>query len=202
MMKAVPRARWAIEWQRDDARLQLIEPTAAEVADAAPVLASFYNEPHNRRLLANTIELTASDVVDVYRDLEAADGHAFLLLRDGVVAGDADLRRVAAAGGTAEFALLIGDRALQGQGLGTHFAVMAHALAFATFKLQRLYIAIVADNAGSKRLFEKLGYQRDDTPAARAGADAPTDVTLSCPRARFEALWGAAIDGLNIVRRG
>lgn len=200
-MAPTPRARWAVEWQRPDVRLRLIEPTPGEVADVAPSLAGFYNEPHNRRLLANTITLAASDVIDVYRDLDAAGGHPFLLSRDGVVVGDADLRRLDATAGTAEFAILLGDRALQGQGLGTHFAVMAHAFAFTTLGLQRLYIAIVADNLGSQRLFEKLGYQPDDTDAARTGADAPTDVTLSCSRARFESLWNAATVGLRILKR-
>ena len=193
---------WAIEWQRGDERLRITEPTELEVADAAPLLAAFYNDPDNRRLLANTITLSEADVVDVYRDCRAAGGRPLLLWRNGVLAGDADLRRVDAAARTAEFAILVGDRAQQGQGLGTRFAVMAHAFAFATLGFRRLYIAIVADNAGSRRLFEKLGYQPDDSAPARAGADAPEDLTLSCSRARFESLWARETVDVRIERRG
>jgi RimJ/RimL family protein N-acetyltransferase len=181
---------WAIDWQREGERLQITEPTDTEVAGAAPRLAAFYNDPHNRRLLANTVELSEADVREFYSGCRASGGHPLLLWRDGALVGDADLRRVDGTRGTAEFAILIGDRAQQGQGLGTRFAVMAHVFAFATLNLERLYIAIVADNAGSRRLFDKLGYERDDSDLARAGADAPDDLTLSCSRARFESRWG------------
>jgi hypothetical protein len=162
------------------------------VAAAAPQLAAFYNEPHNRRLLANTQTLTEGDVVDVFRDCHGAGGRPMLLWRDGALVGDADLRRVDLIDGTAEFAILIGDRAQQGRGLGTRFAAMAHVFAFATLGFQRLYIAIVAGNVGSQRLFEKLGYERDDSVLARGGADAPDDVTLSCSRAISERGRGAS----------
>jgi RimJ/RimL family protein N-acetyltransferase len=181
---------WAIDWQRDGEPLRIIEPTDAEVARAAPRLAAFYNDPHNRRLLANTVELSEADVIDFYGSCRASGGHPLLLWREGGLVGDADLRRVDHARGTAEFAILIGDRPQQGRGLGTSFAVMAHAFAFATLHLQRLYIAIVADNAGSRRLFEKVGYEPDDSALARASADASDDLTLSCSRERFESLWG------------
>ena len=74
---------WAIDWQRgDDERLRITEPTDAEVAAVAPRLASFYNDPHNRRLLANTITLSEADVLDVYRDCRAAGGRPLLLWRN------------------------------------------------------------------------------------------------------------------------
>jgi len=56
---------WAIEWRSAEDLLQITEPTPFEVAAAAPQLAAFYNEPHNRRLLANTQTLTEGDVVKV-----------------------------------------------------------------------------------------------------------------------------------------
>jgi RimJ/RimL family protein N-acetyltransferase len=192
---------WAIEWRRAGELLQITEPTAEEVAAVAPLLAAFYNDAHNRRLLANTQTLTEGDVIDVFRDCHAAGGRPLLLWRDGRLVGDADLRRVDLAGGTAEFAILIGDRAQQGRGLGTRFAAMAHVFAFTTLGFQRLYIAIVADNPGSRRLFQKLGYEGDDSVLARAGADASDDVTLSCSRARFESLWASATFDVRVARR-
>ena len=193
--------RFILEWPREAGVLRIFEPTPAELRDAAPALAAFYNQPDNRRLLANTIELVADDVVDFYRETEAAGGRSMLLWWQGVLMGDADLRRVDLEQHTAEFAILIGDRGSQGQGFGTRFAAMAHAFAFAALGLERLYVAIVADNAGSRRLFEKLGYEPDDGPAARACADEPTDVTMSCTRERFDELWGTPLLGMRMGRR-
>jgi RimJ/RimL family protein N-acetyltransferase len=44
----------------------------------------------------------------------------------------------------------------------------------------------VPANAASRRLFEKLGYRPDASPAARAYADEDADVSLSLARADFE----------------
>jgi RimJ/RimL family protein N-acetyltransferase len=110
--------------------------------------------------------------------------------------GDADLRGIG--GGHAELAIMIGDRALQGRGLGTAFGVMAHALAFRTLGLTRTYVSILPENAASRRLFERLGYVLDDTPAARAIADEPTDVTMSLERARFESAHATQLTELRL----
>lgn len=179
---------WQGVWRRDgEPELQIREPSADEVMAAAPRLAAFYNEPHNKRLLANTVDLTARDVAAFHADVHAAGGRTLLLWRGGRLMGDADFRHVDPTAGAAEFAILIGERVAQGQGLGTRFATLAHELAFATLPLARVYVSIVAGNAASLRLFQKLGYQRDDSPAARAGADDPTDVTLSVTPAAFRA---------------
>jgi RimJ/RimL family protein N-acetyltransferase len=188
-------------WRDGEAELRIGEPTAAEVTAVAPRLTAFYNEPHNKRLLANTLDLTAQDVSDFYRQVRADGGHTLLLWRDGVLMGDADFRRVDAAAGTAEFAILIGERAAQGQGMGTRFATMAHALIFATLPLARVYVSIVAGNAASLRLFQKLGYQRDDSPQARAGADDATDVTLSVTRAAFREARAEDVAGIAFRER-
>jgi len=171
--------------------LRVSEPSDDEVRVVAPRLAGFYNEPHNRRLLANTVQLTAADVAEFHAQVRAGGGRTLLLWRGDQLMGDADFRHVDLTAGSAEFAILIGDRAAQGQGLGTRFATMAHALAFAALPLGRVYVSIVAGNVGSLRLFEKLGYQPDDSPAARAGADDPSDVTLSVTEAAFRAARAA-----------
>jgi RimJ/RimL family protein N-acetyltransferase len=192
---------WILEWPREAGVLRIIEPTPAELEEHAGALAAFYNQPDNQRLLANTMELVAADVVEFYRETRAGGGHPMLLWWQGVLMGDADLRRVDGEKRTAEFAILIGEREKQGRGFGTRFAAMAHLFGFATLGLERIYVSLVADNAGSRRLFEKLGHEPDDSPAARACADDPTDVTLSCTRARFEAKWAHPLGGLRVGRR-
>ncbi|HEY4186847.1 MAG TPA: GNAT family N-acetyltransferase [Polyangia bacterium] len=193
--------RWSVEWRRDGALLCAREPTEAEVREAAPALAAFYNEPHNQRMLANTLSLTVEDVVSFYADLRDDDGRPLLLWRDGVLVGDADLRRVDRAARTGEFAILIGERAVQGQGLGTRFATMAHLFAFTALGLERVYVSIVAGNVASARMLEKVGYRRDDAPVARGHADEAGDVTMSLTRADFEAACAGSLAAIALRQR-
>jgi RimJ/RimL family protein N-acetyltransferase len=190
------RPRYVIELEDGD-RLRAREPNRAEVAKAASRLASFYNDPHNRAMLAHEDELSASDVVTHYRGLAGEGGHAFLLELDGRLVGDADLRHVT--GQRAEAAILIGDRSMQGKGLGTRFGVMLHAFAFDTLRLRRTFASIIPANAGSLRLFDKLGYQRDDSRLARRFIDDPTDVTLSLTSERFQQLHGAVAARVKVA---
>ena len=105
---------WQGVWRGEgDAALRVSEPTVAEVRTAAPRLTAFYNEPHNKRLLANTVDLVPGEVEAFYRGVRGEGGRTLLLWRDDVLMGDADFRHVDLARGTAEFAILIGDRAAQ-----------------------------------------------------------------------------------------
>jgi RimJ/RimL family protein N-acetyltransferase len=191
--------RFLIELEDGGFRLGAHEPTRAEIAKHAAALASFYNEPHNRAMLAHAAELSASDVIEHYAGLAAEDARAFLLTVDGRLVGDADLRNVE--GDHAEAAILIGDRSVQGKGLGTRFGVMLHAFAFRTLGLGRTYASIIPANTGSLRLFAKLGYERDDTPEARRHIDEPSDVTLSVAAPGFEALHGELAARVRITEQ-
>jgi RimJ/RimL family protein N-acetyltransferase len=182
-------ARFAIELAGGGERLRACEPTRAQVAAAAPRLAAFYNDPHNRAMLAHAADLSVADVVAHYRRLAGDGARAFLLELDGRLVGDADIRGIDR--GRGEVAMLVGERAQQGRGLGTRFGVMVHAFAFRALGLKRMYASIIPANAASLRLFAKLGYERDDSPAARRTIDAPDDVTLSLAAERFEGLHGA-----------
>jgi RimJ/RimL family protein N-acetyltransferase len=191
--------RFVIELDDGD-RLRALEPTRPEVAKAAPRLARFYNEPHNREMLAHDEALSARDVVAHYGALGKEGGRPFLLEVDGRLVGDADLRNLNRH--RAEVAILVGDRSMQGRGLGTRFGVMLHAFAFGTLKLRRTYASIIPANTGSLRLFEKLGYRPDESRLARRFADEPTDVTLSLDPARFRDLHGGADARVRVKRRG
>jgi RimJ/RimL family protein N-acetyltransferase len=192
-------ARFAIELAHAKERLCAREPTRAQVAASASRLAAFYNDPHNRAMLGHGADLTAADVVAHYRRLAGDGARAFLLELDGRLVGDADLRHIDR--GRAELAILVGDRAVQGRGLGTRFAVMIHAFAFRALGLRRIYASIIPMNAVSLRLFEKLGYERDGSPEARRTIDAPDDVTLSLAAERFQALHGALVAAVTIAPR-
>jgi RimJ/RimL family protein N-acetyltransferase len=176
---------WAIEWKQGEETLAAIEPTGEELRRAAPELAAFYNDSHNRAMMAHETDgYMAADVVAYYEELRAEAGRPFLLFLDGVLMGDADFRNLEE--GTGEFAIMIGGRATQGRGLGTRFGVMLHAFGYGVLALERIYISVIPANAASRRLFEKLGYQIDDSPEAREFIDEESDLTMSLARGEFE----------------
>lgn len=188
-----------IEWTIGDLALAAIEPTAAEVAAAAPALAVAYNDPRNAPLLGHTEPLGPDDVIDHYAELEAAGARQFLLLADGALAGDADLRGLRR--GAAEFAFLVAAPAAQGKGLGTRFAQMIHTFGFNALGLATIYASVVPENVASRRVFAKLGYVEDASPAARRYADEPGDLVLSIDRATFLAGHADATTAIRIAAR-
>ena len=192
-------SRWIVEGGQGDDILRATEPTPDEIVSAAPLLAAFYNESHNRAMLAHTGELSPDEVVAYYEDLRADGSHPFLLWRQGVLAGDADFRNIR--GGTAEFAILIGDRGTQGRGIGTRFAVMLHAFAFRILDLARVYVSIIPGNAASRRLFARVGYRIDDSPEARDYVDEDSDVTMSIDRDVFAARARGRVDAAHADTR-
>lgn len=118
---------------------------------------------------------------------------------DGALVADADLRKVG--GGAAEFAFMVASPAAQGKGLGTRVALMIHAFGFARLGLERIYASILPDNAASRRVFEKLGHHVDASPAARAYADEPGDLTMRVDRAAFERSHAQAMAEIEIAVR-
>lgn len=195
--------RVSIAWQLGDRLLEAVEPDADELARHAEALAAAYNHEANAPLLGHTEALDADDVVEHYGELAAEGARQFLLFVDGALAGDADLRGVD--GGAAEFAFLIGAPSAQGQGLGTRFALMLHAFGFAPpplgLALDVIHASVLPANAASLRVFAKLGYAIDDSPAARAYADEPGDVVLATRRADFVARHAEALAAITIAAR-
>jgi ribosomal-protein-alanine N-acetyltransferase len=193
--------RWSVCWNAADGQLCAREPSLAEVDAAAGQLAAWYNEEHNRAMMSNTVEMDTADVREHFATVGQEGGRTFLLYFDGRLLGDADLRHVDPEARTAEFAILIGERSVQGRGFGTRFALILHALAFEKLGLDRIYVSIIPANSGSLRLFEKLGYQRDDSPAARAYIDEDDDVTMSFGRDEFLRRHGDNARQLSMDKR-
>lgn len=184
-------------------RYQVRAVTPDTLRAAAPILARAYGDPFNAAMMGHDEPFTPGEVIAHVEELVAEGGHAFLLTLDGALVGDADLRGLDTTARTAELAIMLVPAAPDGEsaqrrGLGTRFAVLVHALAFRALGLERLFVAILPQNEGSQRLFAKLGYAPDDSPAARALVDDPAEVTLSIDRARFEALHAAALEGVPI----
>ena len=192
------RKRWEAEWRTQVGTFRVYEPTAREVAEIASRLAAYYTEPHNRAMMAHEADLTPEDVVEHFQRVNT-DGRGLLLELDGRLMGDADLRHVAGTEG--ETAIMIGDRSTQGKGLGTRFGLMIHAIAFQAVGLERVYVSIIPANRASQRLFEKLGYVRDNGPKARGYADEDDDVTMSVTRAMVVQKHGEALSEIEVRER-
>jgi RimJ/RimL family protein N-acetyltransferase len=186
-----------ITWQTAD-RLVAIEPTLDEVRVHAPALVAAYNDPQNAPLLGHASLLVEQDVIDHYAGLLEAGAHPFLLFRDDALAGDGDLRGVT--GGAAEFAFLIAAPSAQGRGLGTRFATMIHAHGFGSLGLERIYASVIPANVASRRVFDKLGYVVDDSPAAREFGD-EGDTVLRVDREGFLRQHAAAVAEIQIAMR-
>jgi RimJ/RimL family protein N-acetyltransferase len=184
--------RYQIEWDE----LSAYEPTPAELAEHAPALSASYNEPSNAALMGHTAALSPADVISSYNDGLKKGMRAFLLFENGALVGDADLRGVKA--GRAEFAFMIGTADAQGKGLGTRFALMLHDFGFRELELRKIYASVVPKNAASLRVFEKLGYVVDASPAARIYADEPGDITLAVDRETFERQNAEALSQIRI----
>ena len=191
---------WQVDWVDGDEILRAFEPTDDEIAAAAPALARAYGDSHNSAMMGQAPgAFESADVIGHMQKVRAAGGHPFVLERNGVLAGDADFRNLS--GNSGEIAILIADTATQGRGLGTRFGWMLHAYAFQVLRLERVYAAVIPENRGSRRLFEKLGYIQDDSNLARRYADEPSDLTLSLGRAEFETAWRARAFGVRLAPR-
>ncbi len=196
--------RYGVQWV--SAGLMALEPSDSELAASAPELAAAYNDPHNRAMLGNATHMSAHDVVAHYQLLRAAGGRPLIFFQDVdqdelALVGDGDLRNIEKT--RAEFALLIAQTSAHGKGLGTRFALMLHALAFAPkgLDVDELFVTILPGNAASQRLFAKLGYAVDQRPAARRYIDDESDISMSVDRARFTAAHATELAEISVFVR-
>ena len=198
-MVTMPVALFEVEYQDAQNLLRAFEPTPDEVRAAAARLSEFYNDEHNRAMLTHEDDMSAEEVIEYYSESREDGDRLFLLEQEGVLVGDADFRNVDA--DSAEYAIMIGARNLQGRGLGRKFTTMLHAWAFRGLLLDRVYVTILPANRASVRLFEQLGYDPDSSPRARSLIDDESDVTLSMPRSVFEGQHRAMMDGARFGTR-
>ena len=191
--------RYQIAWSTPAGALLAIEAHPDEIKQHAATLAAAYNDPHNAPLLGHTEPLGEADVVAHYASLAANGGRGFLMLRDGVLVADGDLRNMSR--GAAEFAFMVADVAAQGKGLGTRIATMIHAFAFRQLRLERLYASILPHNVASRRVFEKLGYAIDTSPIAFAYAEDHGDIAMVVDRPTFVRAHAAQMAEIQISVR-
>lgn len=195
----VERPHYQITWSTPDGSLLAIEPRRDEVEHHAAALAVAYNDPHNAPLLGHTERMTERDVVAHYTSLANQGGRGFLVLRDGALVADGDLRNISR--GAAEFAFMVAEVAAQGKGLGTRVATMIHAFAFGQLRLQRVYASVLPQNVASRRVFEKLGYAIETSPVALSYAEDYGDLAMAIDRATFARSHAPAMAEIQIATR-
>lgn len=177
----MPRVR--LVWNRGGHAFEAIEPDVHLLERHADRLRDWYNAPENASMMDGSGTMSREDVLDFWRDLRDSGGRGFLGFVDGELVGDADIRGRRRR--TAEFAVMIGGAEHKGRGLGRAFSEMVHVFAFRELGLRRIYVPPRRDNERVHALNAFLGYQRDDSEAARKFADSPDCVTYSLSAGTF-----------------
>jgi RimJ/RimL family protein N-acetyltransferase len=172
------------------------------VQAAAAQLSADYNDPINRTLMTNESDLSPAEVVELFQSMWQKGCRPFLLRAGRWLVGDCDLREIDAQSGTAELAIMVAPRSMQGRGLGTRFNIMTLAVAFGPLGLERVYASVRPENSASLRMFERVGYARDETAAAREYAEHPDEVCFSIHSAHFRRLHEHALGQIRIVAIG
>ena len=173
------------------------EPSSAEVCEHAATLAGWYSDDYNRAMMSASRQVTAQDVIDLLAETKTDGGRWFLLFVDGKLVGDGDFRHID--GDRAEFAIMVGARDTQGQGLGTSLSVLLHAFAFQALQLSAVYLTIVPKNEPGRRCYEKVGYVRDDGPIARSYAEEDDDISMVITRQAFHSKHPQATSSIQIM---
>ena len=172
------------------------EPSPADVERHADALVRAYNDPSNAPLLGHADEIDRDEVIEHYAELAEDEARAFMLFEGDELVGDGDLRGISDGG--AELAFLIADPKQQGKGLGTKLALLLTTFGFRVLDLDTIFASVVPMNVASRRVFEKLGFRRDDSPRARSFAEVPDDIVFAMDRAAFDRVHGETAAGIVI----
>ncbi len=97
----------------------------------------------------------------VAQAIAASDAAIWRINYSGSHVGNIRLSRVNRRHSRAELALLVGERAVWGKGIGTTAVRLLADHAFAAYELHKLVAGIYAGNEGSCRVFEKAGFHRE-----------------------------------------
>jgi RimJ/RimL family protein N-acetyltransferase len=192
---SAPRERAVLVWERSGLRLVAVEPDDAMVREHATTLTRWYTDEENASMMGGSTTMTEEDTRAYWADLRAKGGRGFLYFVDGVLTGDSDLRSLGhdpAVGRYAEFAIMIGEGASKGRGLGRALAEMVHVFAFRELGLARVYGQPKPENTRVRRLEASIGYVRDESPLARSLADDDAALTASVTPEAFRARCAAA----------
>lgn len=184
-------------WRRfvDGRRIYLREVTAADATDR---YCEWLNDPDVNRYLETRFELQTRERVLAYVDAQnrSADVVFLAIVRkdDDVHLGNLRIGAIDPVHRTGTLALVIGEKAAWGAGIGTEAIELATRYAFEQLELRKLTARCYAVNLGSIRAFERAGWTREGLQRRQFLCDgAEIDgVWLGCVRDASASIGGDA----------
>jgi RimJ/RimL family protein N-acetyltransferase len=135
------------------------------VEHVGPNYHAWLNDPEVMQYLEARFRTHTLDEIRAYvKAMNASKSdHIWRILCDGRHVGNIKLAGVTPRHRRANLALLIGDRSVWGQGVGTQAVRLATAESFKLYDLFKIYAGFYAANVASIRAFEKAGYMIEAT---------------------------------------
>lgn len=152
-----------------------------DLEDATDRYVGWLNDPDVTRFTEIRPGDATRNSVRAYIDANLADNAAALWRIDfeGAHVGNIRLSGITRHHGRATVALIIGERAARGRGLGADAIESLSLHAFATMGVRKLSAGILAGNAASAKAFRKAGYHHEATLTRHANFEGcETDVEL------------------------
>jgi RimJ/RimL family protein N-acetyltransferase len=163
--------------------------------DDLPQLRAWFDDPELMRHWGRPAPLVPDDAFesDLRGRFSRFDDAGYLMIEhpDGRAIGRIDFEQLEMRSRSAEVMILIGDRAVQGQGYGTDAMVTLLRYLFHQRNLHRVSLTVFSWNARAVRSYEKVGFVvegtlRDDLYFDGAYHD---QIAMSILRPEFDARW-------------
>ena len=140
---------------------------ALEHSDLNATYLSWLNDPEVNRYLETRFLPQTQEALQAYwqahRDDPASPWFAICLVGDGRHIGNIKLGPIQWLHRRADLSLFIGERSCWGQGYAREAIAMVRDWGFRELDLQKLNAGIYAGNTGSRRAFEKCGFELEGT---------------------------------------
>ena len=126
------------------------------------------NDPANNRYLHYDLPLTEAGTERWFRRIKDADDRLdCVITAEGVPCGLIGLLHIDPEHKTAEFYITVGEPALKREGVAFAASELLLERAFSSYGLSSVYLFTEPDNLPARRLFTKLGFEKD--PCLREG---------------------------------
>ena len=143
--------------------------------DDIPDKVRWINDPVNNRYLHYELPLTEEGTRRWYRRIKNdADRFDGVILADGVPCGIVGLLRIDPVRRDAEFYITVGEKQYRGKGAALAASRQLLAYAFRERGLKRVYLFTETGNLPAQRLFDRLGFLREQLLANDVSANGRT----------------------------
>jgi RimJ/RimL family protein N-acetyltransferase len=147
-------------------RGRLVTLRPVEAADH-PLLQAWQNDPEIARWMDYPLPFSARDI-DEDQERTRREGHAFVILHEGRAVGKCGLNQLRWRLRLCSLYLYIGDKQVWGRGLGRDAGMALLSLAFDELALERVELAMLADNDRARRVYEACGFEMEGRLRGRA----------------------------------